>query len=309
MAPGREVDLDDVVLLIEAADRALGVPVDPIREELSWVWHLPSTDLERDTRLIRDGQALVAYAEATWKVPDSGEPLDVLVRVLPDRANTGIGERLLRWAEAEAQRRAAPGIRASVVDRDVSAADLLRSHGFVQVRSMFTMWRSVTADHDDGPLAEGVTIRRYSDADERILYELHQAAFAEHWGFHPLSFEQWNELLHGDGWDPSLVFLADADCTAAGYLVGFLEETTGLVGMLGVLKEHRGRGIAKALLRRSFVEFARRGRKDVRLGVDSQNATGAVRLYEGVGMTVHRRYDVFDLGTPDAEGRGTPDSG
>ena len=126
---------------------------------------------------------------------------------------------------------------------------------------------------DDARPPEGVTIRSYSGADERVLYELHQAAFAEHWGFHPVSFERWNELLHGEGWDPSLVFLADVDGASVGYLVGFLEETSGFVGMLGVLKEHRGRGIATALLRHSFLDFARRGRKDVRLASTRRTPT------------------------------------
>jgi mycothiol synthase len=301
IAPAREADLDDVVDVIEAADRSLGVPPDPMREELSWVWHLPTTRLDRDTRLVRDGQIPVAYADATWKVPESGEPIDVLIRVLPDRAGTGIAERLLSWAEAEAERRGCHGIRIAVVDRDVSLAEVLRSHGFVHVRSVFTMWRVISAEEQSSQPPEGVTIRSYSDADERVLYELHQAAFAEHWGFHPVSLERWNELLHAEGWDPSLVFLADVDGASVGYLIGFLEETTGFVGMLGVLTEHRGRGIAKALLRRSFVEFARRGRIDIRLGVDTQNPAGAVRLYESVGMTARRRYDVFDLGTPEAE--------
>jgi ribosomal protein S18 acetylase RimI-like enzyme len=304
IAPAREADLDDVVELIEAADRALGLPVDPMRGELSWVWHLPTTQLDRDTRLVREGRLAVAYAEATWKVPETGEPIDVVIRVVPDRAETGIAERLLGWAEEEAERRGSPGIRTFAADRDVALADVLRAHGFVHVRSMFTMWREVGAEEDGGRPPEGVTIRPYSDADERVLYELHQAAFAEHWGFHPVSLERWTELLHGDGWDPSLVFLADADGAPAGYVIGFLEETTGFVGMLGVLREQRGRGIAKALLRRSFAEFARLGRLDVRLGVDTQNAAGAVRLYEGVGMTARRRYDVFDLRTPEAEALG-----
>jgi hypothetical protein len=42
----------------------------------------------------------------------------------------------------------------------------------------------------------------------------------------------------------------------------------------------------------------------VRLGVDAQNPTGAVALYESVGMTPYRSYDTFDLGTPEA-GRAT----
>jgi ribosomal protein S18 acetylase RimI-like enzyme len=40
--------------------------------------------------------------------------------------------------------------------------------------------------------------------------------------------------------------------------------------------------------------------REARLGVDSQNVHGAVALYEGVGMTVHRRYDIFDIGTREA---------
>ena len=43
-----------------------------------------------------------------------------------------------------------------------------------------------------------------------------------------------------------------------------------------------------------------RGLPEVRLGVDAQNPTGAVRLYESVGMSAVRAYDTFDLGTPDA---------
>jgi ribosomal protein S18 acetylase RimI-like enzyme len=267
------------------------------------VWHLPTTRLDRDTRIVRDGDAPVAYAEATWKIPDVAGPLDLVVRIHPDHARTGIGPWLADWGEGLADERGSDGVRAWVVDRDDALQDLLRSRGFVHVRSSFTMWKVLAAGDSTGSMPDGVVIRPYADADERMLYELHRAAFAEHWGFHPISLETWNGLLHGDGWDPSLVFLADAEGETVGYLVGFLEETTGFVGMLGVLKEHRGRGIAKALLRRAFVEFARRGRKDVRLGVDSENATGAVRLYEGVGMTVHRRYDVFDLGTPEAEAR------
>ena len=85
-------------------------------------------------------------------------------------------------------------------------------------------------------------------------------------------------------------------------------EMCGYVDSLGVLKEWRGRGIGKALLRRSFAELAGRGSPEVRLGVDTQNVHGAVALYEGVGMSVYRRYDVFHNGTSEAAAL-TGDSG
>jgi mycothiol synthase len=298
--PARERDLDDVVRVLEAADRALGLPPEPIREELTWIWHLPTSDLERDTRILRDGDSVIAYGEAIWKHPDEGGPLDLSVRVHPDYRGAGIGSWLLSWGERLAGDRGSDGVRAFAADRDASAQDLLRSRGYVRVRSGFTMRKNLEADEDRGAPPTEVTIRRYEDADERVLYEVDQASFAENWGFRPKSFESFNEELDGEYWDPSLVFLAEANGTTVGLIVSFLFEMCGYVDSLGVLKEWRGRGIGKALLRRAFAELAGRGSLEVRLGVDTQNVHGAVALYEGVGMSVYRRYDVFHTGTSEA---------
>ena len=67
-----------------------------------------------------------------------------------------------------------------------------------------------------------------------------------------------------------------------------------------MIQPWRGRGIAKALLRRAFAEISTRDRTQVKLRVDAQNPNGAVALYEGVGMTVERRLDIFELGTPES---------
>jgi ribosomal protein S18 acetylase RimI-like enzyme len=49
------------------------------------------------------------------------------------------------------------------------------------------------------------------------------------------------------------------------------------------------------LLRHAFREFRHRGFRRARLGVDAENTTGAVRLYEQVGMRQIRRYDTYEL--------------
>jgi mycothiol synthase len=299
--PAREKDLDDVIRVFSAADQALGLPPEPIREELTWTWHLPTTDLERDTRVLRDADAVIAYGEAIWKHPDAGGPLGLSVRVHPDYRGAGIGTWLMSWGESLARERGSEGVRAFAADRDGSAQDLLRSRGYVHVRSVFTMRKDLEAGEDPGTPSAGVRIRRYEEADERVLFEVDQASFAEHWGFRPMSFESFNEELHGEDWDPSLVFLAEAAGQTVGCVVPFLFEACGYVGSLGVLKEWRGRGIGKALLRRSFAEFADRGMREARLGVDAQNVHGAVALYEDVGMSVYRRYDTFENGTSEAE--------
>jgi ribosomal protein S18 acetylase RimI-like enzyme len=68
----------------------------------------------------------------------------------------------------------------------------------------------------------------------------------------------------------------------------------GWVGSLGVLRPWRKRGLGLALLRHSFNEFYRRGKRKVGLGVDAQNLTGALRLYENAGMHVHKAFDQYE---------------
>ena len=298
--PADEGDLEDVVRVIETADDSLRLPPEPIREDLVWTWHLPTTDLARDTRIVLDGDTVVAYGEATWKHPDEGGPLFLYAWVHPRAQGSGIETWLMAWGETLADERGSDGIRTEAPDVDGARHELLRSRGYVHVRSSYTMWKRLETDEDAGTAPPGVEIRPYEDADERVLYEVSEASFADHWGFRPISLESFNEEVHGDDWDPSLVFLADVNGETVGHVIAFRFQTGGHIGSLGVLKEWRGRGIATALLRRSFSELARRGMGEVRLGVDAENASGAVALYERAGMTIYRRYDTFDLRTSEA---------
>jgi len=300
--PLTDADLDAVVRLVDDADRALGLDPDPIREFLTWIWHLPSTDLERDTRLVVSGTDVACFAQGMWN-PDEGGPLDALVRVHPDHVALGLGSWSLAWTEALAAERGSEGVRMTAPDLDVPAHALLTSRGYAQVRSFLTMGKELFPGEDAGPAPAGVAIRAFeADGDEHTLHEVHESSFADHWGFRPVPYETFaGEMYEPDDWDPSLAFLAEIDGQAVGHVVALSFEGHGYIAVVGVLPAHRGRGIAKSLLRRAFGELATRGLREVRLGVDAQNSTGAVALYEGVGMTPLRAYDTFELGTPEAE--------
>jgi ribosomal protein S18 acetylase RimI-like enzyme len=53
-------------------------------------------------------------------------------------------------------------------------------------------------------------------------------------------------------------------------------------------------GLGLALLRHSFDEFYRRGKRKGGLGVDAGSLTGATRLYERAGMRVARQYSIYE---------------
>ena len=105
-------------------------------------------------------------------------------------------------------------------------------------------------------------------------------------------FELWSHWFVKDtAFDPSLWFLAEAGDDLAGIALTRESETEpglGWVRILGVIPEFRQRGLAQALLRHTFGEYASRGLERVGLGVDAENPTGAVRVYERAGMHVAR---------------------
>ncbi len=69
---------------------------------------------------------------------------------------------------------------------------------------------------------------------------------------------------------------------------------TAWVNILAVRRPWRRQGLGMALLRQAFGEFYRRGIRQVALGVDAENITGATRLYARAGMRVTRQYARYE---------------
>jgi mycothiol synthase len=173
-------------------------------------------------------------------------------------------------------------------------SSFVRARGYEPKRHF---WRMRIDMGDEPPAApvwpDGITVRTHVPvADDRAVFEACEDSFSDHWGHVPNTFEWWMKRTQGETFDPSLWFLALAGDEIAGISLctNFLE--IGWVSTLGVRRPWRGRGLGEALLRYSFREFHRRGRRTVALGVDAQSLTGATRLYERAGMYVDRVYEL-----------------
>lgn len=107
----------------------------------------------------------------------------------------------------------------------------------------------------------------------------------------PGDFEKWEHwTVKREDFDPTLWFLAfDGDQLAGASLCKY-QVDVGWVDDLGVRRPWRRKGLGLALLHHSFSEFYRRGMRKVGLGVDTQNLTGATRLYKRAGMQPVREY-------------------
>jgi ribosomal protein S18 acetylase RimI-like enzyme len=69
--------------------------------------------------------------------------------------------------------------------------------------------------------------------------------------------------------------------------------SSGYIPLVGVLRQWRRRGIAPALLARAFAAFRAEGLERAVLDVDSENPTGALGLYTGMGFLPETRETAF----------------
>jgi mycothiol synthase len=165
---------------------------------------------------------------------------------------------------------------------------VLDAAGGKVVRHFWRMMVSVSESHAAAELPAGVAIqliREDDAADLRAMFDVLEPAFAEHFGAAPTTYDEWIRFRSSTALsDRSLWWLATVDGEPAAALLGRRLGDLGWIEEVGTLPAYRGRGLAKALLLLAFEEFRRRGFADVGLGVDATNPTGAVRLYESIGM-------------------------
>jgi len=223
----------------------------------------------------------------------------------PAHRGRGIGSAILGWGVARGEEilAARPGDLPGLVEafKEVRLADAVALHeaaGFRPARWYFDMRRDLREPLPAMPHLGGLELRPYEAAWGELVRLAHNEAFADHWGSEPQTPEVWNREFVGDPYfrgDLSLVAFDGEEI--AGYAVNYVAEADweatgvreGWIGQLGVRRPWRKRGLATALLVRSMAAFAAAGLEAATLGVDAENPTGALGIYERVGFRPIRR--------------------
>ena len=128
---------------------------------------------------------------------------------------------------------------------------------------------------------------------------MRNAAFADHWGSAPVDEASWHSLVRGHGARADLSVVAVEEAT--GEVVGLClnqaypedDELTGRqeawIENLATAGRWRGRGVASSMIAWSMRAFAEAGFSHAMIAVDTDNLTGAARLYRSVGFERERR--------------------
>ena len=304
-----EADLPEMVRIQNAEWSADGLSYRAtVEEQAAWFAHASAQfDAARDVVVAEVDGVMVGHANCDWvDATDGVREYRSRGAVDPAWRRRGIGSALL----AECQRRQRDLAATHQTDRprfhgtfakelNAGATALAERDGYRPVRWFFDMERpGLDRDLPElQPLPEGIEVRPVSDDHVRAIWDADLEAFRDHWGGHDGSDEALQRFLDSPDHDPSLWVVAwEGDEVVAGSINVIYshenEETGRRRGWLESVftrRPWRRRGIGGALIDRSFHLLAERGMDTAALGVDADNPSGALRLYEAHGFAVTER--------------------
>jgi GNAT superfamily N-acetyltransferase len=279
-------DVEAVTMLVREAERIDAGEPSLTVEDLQSEWDFPGFDPQTDARLVFDGEQLVAAAEVPgWRAE---------ANVHPDVRGRGIGTAVLAWVEETALRRVPESDRVrvgqTVISTNTDAISLFLDHGYELRHTSWVLRLPDEVTIAPEPIPDGFEIRPFDPAtEEHAVYQVIEDAFNEWPTRMPSTFAEWQSGVTGrSDFDSSLLLVAARGDDLMGVAYGIPYEDEGWVQQLAVRDDHRGEGIAKALLGSLFERF--RALEFPAVGLSTDSRTGALDLYLGLGMIVRDTY-------------------
>jgi ribosomal protein S18 acetylase RimI-like enzyme len=302
-------DLEPLSGMLNRASAADGIDERESAAELAaWFAHPSGFDPTADCLVGEVDDAIVAYAQARASTDnDGGRNYSCGGQVDPQYRGRGIGRAMLRHNMRHQRERATREEGADTsVDRRLESwafesetrrVRLLESEGFAVVRWFFEMLRPTLEDIVDMPMPQGLELRPVLPEHHRAIWAADIEAFRDHWGASEESEEAFERFFGPPEFRPELWRVAWDQDEVVGVVMNRIlttynqqtGERRGLLAGVSVRRPWRGRGLARALVAESLLAFRDAGMTSAVLGVDAENPTGALGVYEANGFAVHRR--------------------
>jgi len=294
-------DFHDMNTIANAIRRAEGTDFSTTDEQFAQFYaDPPGSDPATDVAVAEiDGQ-IVGYGRAAWHAELSGTRIYEVIPFLDPRlAGSELFVALVDTIEARDRLIAADHpdgekhFETFGGDLAPERNALLEARGYEPVRYFYSMLRPTLDDLPDAALPDGLQIREVRPEHLPAIWAADQEAFRDDWGFTPGTDGDYERFCTDRVMaDTSLWRIAWDGDEVAGQVRSFInddenERLRRLVGHtehISVRRPWRRRGLARALIAASFPLLRARGMTEAALGVDTENTSGALRVYEGCGF-------------------------
>ena len=287
-------DLQQILKLCTIYDQAIYGEVDTTVEDITNSWK--GIDVSKSSYVVMNEEEIIAYGILTGS--ERQFPSAVLIH--SNYMNQGIEQ--IIWSKLEGRAKELVSNSSRLNGKIVTQANnfyeekMLEEAGFIPTRIWWGMGIELQGNVPSPIWPNGVTVRHYiQGVDDGRLHQAFNEAFADHWNSQPSTLEEFLQRTERDGFHPTLWSLA----MAGDEVVGFIFSKKGTdnkaeITHLGVRCSKRKQGLGLSLLHHAFSQLYEEGILKVQLNVDSENITGAPRVYEVAGMEVQSKFVRFD---------------
>lgn len=313
-------DLPRYVALLQACEAEDQTGRTSSIEGMSHMFSMPGVNIERGIWLLpesaEENAPLLAAGFMLLLPMYVSDALAIHVSVRPDWRHKGVEQGLIKFLESQAQENIYVPHPVKVYALAEGQGDyqhrLYAEAAYQPVRWFQTLHRDLNLSQKEAhglgvEAPTGLHIRPLqTDTLEQDIEDLHLAlteAFLDHWNPTEMTLEQTRHMVMAPHFRPDLTLLAyDENGEVAGACRNVIRTNynlqmgtrEGAIDELGVRRPYRRHGLGRALLQRSFQLLKEVGMDTVTLMVDSQNLTGATRLYEAVGFVERRRSAIYE---------------
>jgi len=295
-----ETDYEAMCNIINAASKFdkddNSITVDDIKHDYA---HLTKSNPETDMIFAEVNNEPVAYSRVDWWQEE--DPNDRIyayfIHIVPEWREKGIEEAMMQWCESRlrsiAQNHPADSKRFfqnSSLGKKKGYNKILEAQEFKPTRYFIEMSRTLE-NIPEAELPEGIEARPVTKELARKVWNASVEAFRDHWGYaepEENEFESYQSSkyfqpeLWQAAWDGDEVVSSVQNYIDQDYNKKF-QRKRGWTESISTRREWRKRGIARALIVRSMHMHKARGMTEVALGVDTENPSGALKLYQGLG--------------------------
>ena len=293
-------DLDAIAHLINTCEEVDRLDQGTSISELQQEFNAPSLDKARDIRLWEDAKGkLIGFAQLS--VTEPGEVIDgwLWFRVHPDARGGDVEAAAIAWGEVRMREVSAMQggrvkLRTYARAEDCDRISVLASCGFKVDRYFCRMARSLSEPIPEPHFPEGFALRQFPGEQEAAAWvEMFNQSFIDHWNHHDLTVDKFKHELAKPDYRNDLDLIAVAD---DGTFVSFCSceisvqqcdrtgRNEGWIACLGTRRGFRKMGLGRAMLLAGLHRLKAVGVATAILGVDTENSSGALRLYESVGF-------------------------
>ncbi len=299
-----ETDYPSLAELITSSHLADGIDYLPTADNLRIDYeHTEGMDPKLDVLLAEVEGRLIGFGQVQRDIREGTQMHWTFGTVLPEYRRRGLGRAILHANEARL-REIASGFEAGerafcsfFDDKVTGALELFTSEGYRPTRWGTTMQRTGLEDVFEVPLPEGLEVRPVRPEDHRVIFDADNEAFRDHWGHREATDDDFARTFRMPELDTSLWRVAWDGDQVAGVVKSWIwrEENEklgvrrGWLEHISVRRPWRRRGLAKALIASALIGLRDAGMDEAMLGVDMENPSGAVGLYESVGFRVKDR--------------------